>query len=27
MPKVIEKELGLTKSLQKQNGAVFWGTV
>jgi len=25
MPKIIEKELGLTKLLQKQNGAIFLG--
>jgi len=25
MPKIIEKEVGLTKLLQKQNGAIFLG--
>jgi len=25
MPKIIEKELGLTKLLQKQNGAILGG--
>jgi len=25
MPKIIEKEVGVTKLLQKQNGAVFIG--